>query len=131
LLEGENIKCLTSKCVHFNDYVIENCFAFAINTWGLLFPVMHMLSLLDFLSSTIFQKRCLFSNDRVRGRGGEHQLFKPVSPLFHSRRDSFCFSSPDKDYMASQMDCALHCGASPVERQKLILLPKCLCWLQS
>lgn len=46
MLEGENIKCSTSKCVHFNDYVIENCFAFAINTWSLLFPIMHMLSLL-------------------------------------------------------------------------------------
>lgn len=44
LVRGENIKCSTSKCVHFNDYVIENCFAFAINTWVLLFPIMHMLS---------------------------------------------------------------------------------------
>lgn len=32
LLDGENIKCSTSKSVLFNDYVIENCFLFSINT---------------------------------------------------------------------------------------------------
>lgn len=68
LLEGENIKCSASKCVHFNDYVIENCFAFAINTWMLLFPIMHMLSPLCIMLCVIVSCHvkviiCLYKRD--------------------------------------------------------------------